>query len=108
MNDGAASTRPALARVSNERRALDSRRCECAEKQRRELALQEETNEKGRQELAALESTGGVDTNEHRSLREQLTEMQAQGVAVRNAEERHTAVLEQLSAIGCALSHTLP
>ena len=70
------------------------------EKQRRELALQEETNEKGRQELTELESTGGVDTNEHRSLREQLTEMQAQGVAVRNAEERHNAVLEQLSAIG--------
>ena len=63
----------------------------------------EERNERTRQELGALEATGGVDTPEHLALREQLTEMQAQGVAIRNAEERHAAVLEHLAAVATAM-----
>lgn len=70
---------------------------------RRDLGSEERRNELARKELTTLDSTGGVDAGEHLSLREQLTEMQAQGVAIRNAEERHAAVLEHLSAVVTAM-----
>ena len=77
------------------------------EDHRRELQRAEENNERLRKELGEVESTGGPDTAEHLSLREQLTEMQAQGVAIRNAEERHASVLEHLSAVAHAMLGSL-
>lgn len=68
------------------------------EEQRRELALAEERNERLRRELLTLESTGGGDSAEHLTLREQLTEMQAQGVAIQAAESRHALILENCAA----------
>jgi hypothetical protein len=79
------------------------KRTAALEEHRRELIAAEERNEKLRSQLAAVEATGGVDTGEHLELREQLTEMQAQGVAIRAAEERHAAVLEQLAGVTSSL-----
>lgn len=53
-------------------------RMNALELQRRELGATEERNERMRRELLTLESTGGGDSAEHHTLREQLTEMQAQ------------------------------
>lgn len=73
------------------------------EGKRRELAAEEEKLERMRLEAERLEATGGVDSAEHHQLRQQLTEMQAQGKAIAQAEERHAAILEHLGAIANAL-----
>ena len=73
------------------------------EEKRVRLAAQEDRNGKLRAEVSGVESTGGTDTAEHLSLREQLTEMQAQGVAIKAAEERHSVVLEHCAAVATAL-----
>lgn len=70
---------------------------------RRELGQAEERNERLKREVATTEATGGGDSVEHHALREQLTEMQAQGIAIQAAEERHATILEHCAASVVAL-----
>ena len=82
-------------------------RARALEEKRQRLAAEEERNARARNEVSGVESTGGVDTAEHLSLREQLTEMQSQGGAIRMTEERHALVLDQCAAVAASLEEEL-
>jgi len=73
-------------------------RMRSVEERRLELTQAEDRNERLRREAATIESTGGEDSAEHLTLREQLTEMQAQGIAINAAESRHAVLLEHCAA----------
>jgi predicted nucleic acid-binding Zn-ribbon protein len=70
---------------------------------RKELGQAEERNEKLKRDLEMMEATGGGDSAEHHALREQLTEMQAQGIAIQAAEERHARILAQCASAVLAM-----
>ena len=80
------------------------RRAQALEEKRLRLAAEEERNGKARAEVSGVESTGGADSSEHLSLREQLTEMQGQGAQIRAAEERHAIVLDHCAAVATSLA----
>ena len=70
---------------------------------RKELGQAEERNEKLKREVESTEATGGGDSAEHHALREQLTEMQAQGIAIQAAEERHARILAHCASAVLAM-----